>query len=117
MKLNEVADKTPQTQDAVMSAVAATLNVRHASLTDLEVTEDGASWAGVYEFPEHRNGLSADIRKIVGSVGKLTAEKADSEHGEFALLCSVKFKTPISSNSAKELEKKILEKHKDKVSK
>lgn len=101
LALNESTD----VQATLIAAISAAL-VRHASVRSIDVDEEEIFFSVGYEFPEHRDGLVAVVRKAAKSIGKVTAQKG-GERGDYGVDYAIELKTPIETAEAKSLETAI----------
>ena len=114
MKLQDLMEaEVPSIKDTLLKGIDEAM-VRHAMLADIEITEDEAMYTIMYEFPEHRTGLPAQVRKIVKSIGTMTTEKGN-EGSYFGTSYQITFKTPIESSEAKEITAAIKSRYKDDI--
>jgi hypothetical protein len=96
--------EAPSVHDAVMKAIEVAMGVRHSQLADLDVGANYVSFAGVYEFPEHRTGLVAEARKHVKSIGTIKGSNS-THYNEFVTSFEIEFKDSVPDLTHEEGEK------------
>lgn len=70
--------------------------VANSTIEEVDVTSQEAYFTIVYEFPEHRRGVAAAIRKALKGVADVKGRNV-SRYGEYGIVFEIEFNEPISN--------------------
>lgn len=70
--------------------------VANSTIEEVDVTSQEAYFTIVYEFPEHRQGVTAAVRKAMKGAADVKGRNV-SRYGEYGIVFEIEFNEPISN--------------------